>query len=123
MKAIRVEKIGGSEVLQYQDHDLPDPSEHQIRVRHAAIGVNFIDIYHRTGLYPLPLPTGLGSEAVGMVEEIGKSVTRFDVGDRVGYCSGAIGAYAEANNVPESRLERFPPDVNLFVGKGIELTR
>ena len=70
-----------------------------MRVKHTAIGVNFIDTYHRTGLYPLPLPSGLGSEAAGVVEALGAGVTGFKVGERVGYCSGAIGAYAEANNV------------------------
>ena len=70
-----------------------------MRVRHTAIGVNFIDIYHRSGLYPLPMPSGLGSEAAGVVEALGAGVTGFKVGERVGYCSGAIGSYAEANNV------------------------
>ena len=70
-----------------------------MRVSHTAIGVNFIDIYHRSGLYPLPLPSGLGSEAAGVVEALGDGVTGLKIGERVGYCSGAIGAYAEANNV------------------------
>ena len=76
------------------------PAAGQARVKHTAIGVNFIDTYHRSGLYPLPLPSGLGSEAAGVVEAVGEGVTGFKIGDRVGYCSGAIGSYAEATNVP-----------------------
>jgi len=71
MKAIRFEKTGGPEVLQYVDYDLPAPGPGQIRIKHTAIGVNFIDTYHRSGLYPLPLPSGLGSEAAGEIEALG----------------------------------------------------
>src|SRR5262249_44994052 len=99
VKAIRFEKTGGSDVLQYVDIDLAAPAAGQVQVRHTAIGVNFIDTYHRTGLYPLPLPSGLGSEAAGVVAAVGEGVTRVKVGDRVGYASGVIGSYAQANNV------------------------
>ena len=112
IKAIRFEKTGGSDVLQYVDYDLPPPAKGQVQVKHTAIGVNFIDTYHRTGLYPLPLPSGLGSEAAGEVVALGEGVTGFKVGQRVGYCSGAIGSYAEANNVPEGRLVRLPESVS-----------
>ncbi|HYJ36340.1 MAG TPA: alcohol dehydrogenase catalytic domain-containing protein, partial [Rhizomicrobium sp.] len=81
IKAIRFEKTGGSDVLQYVDYDLPPPAAGQVQVRHTAIGVNFIDIYHRTGLYPLPLPSGLGSEAAGTVAAVGEGVTNFTIGD------------------------------------------
>src|SRR5215468_5968431 len=107
IKAIRFEKTGGPEVLEYKDYDLPAPGAGQVRVKHTAIGVNFIDIYHRTGLYPLPLPSGLGSEAAGVVESVGPNAP-FKHGDRVGYCSGHIGAYAEAANVPADRLVKLP---------------
>ena len=73
IKAIRFEKTGGSDVLQYVDYDLPPPAKGQVQVRHTAIGVNFIDTYHRTGLYPLPLPSGLGSEAAGVVAAVGRA--------------------------------------------------
>ena len=112
IKAIRFEKTGGSDVLQYVDYDLPLPAKGQVQVKHSAIGVNFIDTYHRTGLYPLPLPSGLGSEAAGVVAALGEGVTGFKVGERVGYCSGVIGSYAEANNVPEGRLVRLPDSVS-----------
>src|ERR1700761_5593398 len=112
VKAVRFEKPGGSEVLQLVDVDLPAPAKGQVRVKHTAIGVNFIDTYHRTGLYPLPLPSGLGSEAAGTVAALGEGVTQFKIGVRVGYCSGVIGSYAEANNVPEGRLVRLPDSIS-----------
>ena len=111
MKAIRFETPGGSDVLRYVDIDLPPPGPGQVRVRHTAIGVNFIDTYHRTGLYPLPLPSGLGSEAAGLVEAVGAGVTGFKPGQRVGYASGIIGSYAEANNVPADKLVTLPDDI------------
>jgi NADPH2:quinone reductase len=111
MKAIRIYHLGGPQVLKYEDVELPPPAPGQVRVRHTAIGVNFIDIYHRTGLYKLPLPTGLGSEAAGLVEETGKDVTSVKTGDRVAY-AGALGAYAEANNVPADKLVKLPNSIS-----------
>ena len=111
-KAIRFQKTGGPEVLEYVDYDLPPPAKGQVRVKAKAVGVNFIDIYHRTGLYPLPLPSGLGSEAAGVVEALGEGVSNFKPGDRVGYCSGGLGAYAEANNVGADRLVKLPDGVS-----------
>jgi NADPH2:quinone reductase len=111
-KAIRFSEPGGPEVLQFQDLDLPPPGPDQARVRHTAIGVNFIDIYHRTALYKLPLPSGLGMEGSGVVESIGSGVTRVAVGDRVAYANGIIGAYSEAANVPEGRLVKVPEGVS-----------
>jgi NADPH2:quinone reductase len=112
IKAIRFEKAGGPEVLEYRDYDLPAPGPGQVRIKHTAIGVNFIDIYHRSGLYPLPMPSGLGSEAAGVVEAVGAGVTGFKPGERVGYCSGAIGSYAEANNVPAGKVVKLPDGVS-----------
>ena len=112
IKAIRFEKTGGSDVLQYIDYDLPAPGKGQVQVRHTAIGVNFIDTYHRTGLYPLPMPSGVGSEAAGTVAALGEGVTNFKIGDRVGYSSGAIGSYAEANNVPATKLVKLPAGIS-----------
>ena len=121
IKAIRFEKTGGSDVLQYVDYDLPPPAKGQVQVRHTAIGVNFIDTYHRTGLYPLPLPSGLGSEAAGVVAALGEGVTGFTVGQRVGYCSGVIGSYAQANNVPAEKLVRLPGNISDDVAAAILL--
>ena len=112
IKAVRFEKTGGSDVLQYVDYDLPPPAKGQVQVRHTAIGVNFIDTYHRTGLYPLPLPSGVGSEAAGTVAAIGEGVAGFKLGERVGYCSGAIGSYAQANNVAAEKLVHLPDAIS-----------
>ena len=112
MKAIRFAKTGGPEVLSLQDIALPPPAQGQVRIRHTAIGVNFIDTYHRSGLYPLPLPSGLGLEAAGTVESLGAGVTSLKIGDRVGYCTGPVGAYAEANNVPADRVVKLPASVS-----------
>ena len=111
MKAIRFAKTGGPEVLFLEDVDLPSPREGEIRVRHTAIGVNFIDTYHRSGLYPVSLPSGLGLEASGIVEAVGAGVAGFRAGDRVAYCSGPLGAYAEANNLPADRAVRIPAGI------------
>jgi len=111
MKAIRFTKPGGPEVLTLEDIDLPLPAPGQVRVRHTVIGVNFIDTYQRSGLYPVALPSGLGLEAAGVVEALGDSVTSFKTGDRVGYCSGPLGAYGEANNVPSDRLVKLPDGI------------
>lgn len=111
MKAICFDRTGGPDVLAVKEIELPPPGPGCIRVSHRAIGINYIDTYQRSGLYALPLPSGLGSEAAGVVEAIGEGVTRFAIGDRVGYCSGPIGAYAEANNVPENRAVKLPDGI------------
>src|SRR6476661_2693583 len=108
MKAIRFDHAGGPEVLKPADIALPPPGAGQVRVNHAAIGVNFIDTYHRSGLYPLPLPSGLGLEAAGVVDALGDGVSELKPDDRVGYCTGPIGAYAEANNVAADRVVKLP---------------
>lgn len=112
MKAIRLENFGGPDVLTVENVGLPDPGPGQIRVLHTVIGVNFIDTYQRTGLYPIPLPSGLGLEAAGIVSAIGANVSGFEKGDRVAYCSGPIGAYAEANVVAADRLVKLPKDIS-----------
>jgi NADPH:quinone reductase len=112
MKAIRFAQTGGPEVLVCEDIDLAPPAPGQVRVKHNAIGVNFIDTYHRCGLYALPLPSGIGLEAAGEIEAIGEGVTGFQPGMRVGYCSGPIGAYAEASNVAADRLVKLPDAVD-----------
>ena len=108
MKAIRFEKTGGPEVLQYVDITVPPPKEGEVRLRHTAIGLNYIDTYHRSGLYPLALPSGIGLEAAGVIEALGPGVKGFKVGDRVAYGTGALGAYAEARNYPANRLVKLP---------------
>src|SRR5690242_8908502 len=98
-RAIVLTRTGGPEVLDWDE--LPDPAVHEgeLLVRHTAVGVNFIDTYHRSGLYPLALPSRLGQEAVGVVEQLGAGVSEFHVGDRVAY-AGRLGAYAERHVIP-----------------------
>lgn len=115
MKAIRIERTGGPDVLTLVDVGTPDPAADEIRVRHHAIGVNFIDTYHRGGLYPVTLPSGLGQEAAGVIEAIGADVTRFKQGDRVAYCTGPLGAYAEAHVVKADRAVALPEGVSFDV--------
>jgi NADPH2:quinone reductase len=112
MRAIRFEKSGGPEVLDVKDVTLAPPGPGEARVRHTVIGVNFIDTYHRSGLYPVALPSGVGLEAAGVVAALGQGVTHLAVGDRVGYCSGPIGAYADEHNVAASRLVKLPSDIS-----------
>lgn len=115
MKAIRIQKHGGPEELQLVDVDLPEAGAHEVRVRHESIGVNFIDTYHRTGLYKIALPSGLGLEGAGVVDAVGTGVTRFKPGDRIAYCSGPIGAYAQLHVVHEARAVRLPSGVSFDV--------
>ena len=110
-KAIRIARNGGPEVMELVDVDLPAPGPGEAQVRHEAIGLNFIDVYHRTGLYAQPLPAGLGMEGAGVVEAVGEGVTEVKVGDRVAYAGGPIGAYAQARNMPASKLLVLPENI------------
>jgi NADPH2:quinone reductase len=110
--AIRIHETGGPEVLRWEQLEIPPPAKGEIRVRHSAIGLNFIDTYYRTGLYSIPLPGILGSEAAAVVEAIGEGVSGFEVGERVAYATGAIGAYAEERNVQADVLVKLPPKVD-----------
>ncbi len=114
MLAIQAVRTGGPEVLEAVDLPVPSPGPGQILVRHQAVGLNFIDTYHRSGLYPMKMPAVLGLEAAGVVEALGEGVTRFKVGDRVAY-NGTLGAYAEAAMVPADRAVRVPDDVTLEI--------
>ncbi|MGE5478576.1 MAG: quinone oxidoreductase family protein [Bacteroidales bacterium] len=111
--AIVMERTGGVEVLRPRQVELPPPGPGEVRVRHAAIGVNFVDIYHRTGLYPLPaLPAVPGVEGAGRVEAVGEGVAGLAVGDRVAYAGLPAGGYAEARNIPAARLVRLPDGIS-----------
>jgi NADPH:quinone reductase len=112
MKAIRIEQTGGPEVMQLVDVDLPPPGPGEVRIRQTAVGLNFIDTYHRNGLYPVKLPSGLGLEAAGVVEETGEGVTHLKQGDRVAYGNGPIGAYAQARNAPANRVSKIPDGIS-----------
>ena len=110
-RAIVIHRTGGPEVLAFEAVQAQRPGPGEVRLRHTAIGVNFIDIYHRTGLYDLPLPTGLGVEATGVIDAVGIGVTDFAVGDRVGYGLGLVGAYSTARVMSVDRLLRLPDDI------------
>lgn len=115
MKAIRVESYGGPDQLVYSDVEKPEPRPDEALVRIEAVGVNFIDVYHRTGLYPLPLPFTPGTEAAGTVESVGSEVSDIAVGDRVAYAM-AVGSYAEYAAVPAARLVKMPEGVDAQAG-------
>ncbi len=107
----RIHKAGGPEVMKWEEEELPPPEGQMVLVRHVAIGLNYIDTYHRSGLYPMPLPSRLGVEAAGLVEAVGADVTTLRPGDRVAY-AGGLGAYAEANVLPAGRLVKLPEGVS-----------
>ncbi len=106
--AIRFHKTGGPEVLVWEEVTLAKPGPGEARIRHTAVGLNFVDIYNRAGVYPVQLPSGLGSEGAGVVEEVGSGVTDLKPGDRVAYGSSPLGAYAEARLIPADRLIKLP---------------
>lgn len=110
-KAIRIYEFGGPDVLRWEEVDVPDPGEGEVQIRHTAIGLNFIDTYHRTGLYPVDLPTGLGSEATGIVEAVGPGVTGVAVGDRVVYAGTPANSYSEIRNIAAWLLVPVPDDM------------
>lgn len=112
MKAVRIEKNGGPEVLQWVQVPMPEPQAHEVLVRNKAVGLNFIDIYYRDGLYNSALPHGLGFEGAGVVEAVGAEVTHVQVGDRVAYGQGPLGAYAELHCLPADRVVRLPDSIS-----------
>lgn len=121
-RAIRFDSFGGPEVLQYREVELDAPAEGEARVAHRAIGLNFIDVYHRTGLYPLALPSGLGGEGAGVVTAVGNGVTHVAVGDRVAYTAPApLGSYADERNVDAKWLVKLPDAVSEQTGAAMML--
>jgi NADPH2:quinone reductase len=111
-QAIRFHETGGPEVLQLERVEVGDPGPGQVRIRHTAIAVNFIDVYFRTGRYPSALPAGLGSDAVGVVEAVGPGVSFLTPGDRVGYLLGPLGAYSQARVMPAELLIKLPDGIS-----------
>lgn len=108
---IRLSHCGGPDVLRAEQAAIPAPATGEVLLRHTAIGVNFIDTYYRSGLYPLPLPSGLGSEAAGVVVAVGDGVSHLQVGDRVAYAGGAQGAYSQYRTLPAALLVKLPDDI------------
>ncbi|PTD96832.1 quinone oxidoreductase family protein [Pseudothauera lacus] len=120
-QAIRFHRTGGPEVLQWEAVDVAAPGPGEARVRHHAVGLNYIDTYHRSGLYPVPLPSGIGLEGAGVVEAVGEGVTDLSAGDRVAYAGGALGAYAEVRNIAADRLVKLPAALSFEQGAAMML--
>ena len=115
MKTIEIEKFGNSEVLKLKDIKLGEPNSDEVQIKHVAIGLNYIDTYHRSGLYPVPLPSGIGLEASGIIEKVGDKVKNFKVGDSVAYAAAPIGSYSTHRNYPTKNLVKVPNDIDLEV--------
>ncbi|WP_230969625.1 quinone oxidoreductase family protein [Nitrogeniibacter aestuarii] len=119
--AIRFDQTGGPDVLQWVPLEVPPPGPGEVSLTHTAVGLNYIDTYHRSGLYPVPMPSGLGCEAAGVITALGDGVDGFSVGDRVAYASGPLGAYAEARTLPASVLVRLPDAISDEVAAAVML--
>ncbi len=120
VKVVRILETGGPDVLQLEELELEAPGPGMVRVRNEAIGLNFIDTYHRSGIYPVPLPTGLGMEGAGVIEAVGEGAD-LQVGDRVAYCAAGFGAYAEAVNLPAVRLVKIPDGIDSDIAAAVAL--
>jgi NADPH2:quinone reductase len=121
MLAIQIDRTGGPEVLTPKEIPTPEPGPGQIRIRHGAVGLNYVETYYRSGLYPAPLPKVLGQEAAGKVDAVGEGVTRFRIGDRAAYASGSSGAYAEAATIDEGKAVRLPNFVSDEIAAAVML--
>ena len=119
--AIRFHQTGGPEVLRWEEVPVGDPAADEVRLRHEAVGLNYIDTYQRSGLYPLPLPSGLGQEGAGVVEAVGKEVRDFRPGDRVAYAGGPVGAYSQQRCLPAARLLKLPESIDFRTGAAMML--
>jgi NADPH2:quinone reductase len=115
MKAITISKTGGPEVLELKEINLGKPGPNEVLIEHSAIGLNYIDAYHRSGLYPVDLPTGIGVEGSGIVKDIGNNVKDFKVGDRVSYSGGPLGAYSSHRIYPIKDLVKVPNEIELDI--------
>jgi NADPH:quinone reductase len=121
MRAVQIAQFGGPEVMQLAEVAVGEPGPGEVRVKHHACGINFIDIYHRTGLYPMPLPAGIGTEAAGVVEAVGSGVTHLAPGDRVGYVARTPGSYGEARVLPAIPVVKLPDSIDFETGAAMML--
>ena len=119
--AIRFHETGGPDKFKWEEAEVGDPGKGEILIRHTAVGLNYIDVYHRTGLYKVPLPSGIGLEAAGVVEKVGPGVTDLKPGDRVAYASGPLGSYAEARLYPADRAVKLPEGISDRLGAAMML--
>ena len=113
MKVVKISKNGGPEVLELKDSKLGDPNSGEVLIKNKAIGLNYIDTYHRSGLYPVELPSNIGIEGAGIIEKIGPDVKDFKVGDKVAYASMPIGSYATHRIFPTKKLVKVPKEIEL----------
>ena len=113
MKSIKVTSTGGPEVLKLEDITLEKPGANEVQIEHISIGLNYIDTYHRSGLYPLQLPTGIGMEAAGIIKEVGSNVSNFSVGDKIAYAAAPLGAYSTHRNYTSKNIVKVPNDIDL----------
>jgi NADPH2:quinone reductase len=115
MKAVKIEKTGGPEVLELKDIKLDKPNADEVTIEHKAIGLNYIDTYHRSGLYPLKLPSSIGAEGSGIIKEVGSNVKKFKVGDKISYAGLPLGAYSTHRNYPTKNIVKVPDNIDLEV--------
>ena len=114
-RIIKINKNGGPEVLEIKNIKVRDPRPDQVLIEHEAIGLNYIDTYHRSGLYPLQLPSGIGAEASGIIKQIGSQVKNFTVGDRVCYAGAPLGSYSSERNYPIKNLVKIPKEIDFEI--------
>ena len=119
MKAIQISKNGGPEVLELKEISLEKPKNDEVTIEHKAIGLNYIDTYHRSGLYPLKLPTGIGAEGAGIITEVGSDIKDFKVGDRVSYAGAPLGSYSTHRNYPIKNLVKVPDNINFEIAAAL----
>jgi len=115
MKAIQISKNGSPEVLELKDITLDKPGADEVTIEHKAIGLNYIDTYHRSGLYPLKLPSGIGAEGAGIIKEVGSNIKEFKVGDKISYAGMPLGAYSTHRNYPTKNIVKVPDGINIEV--------
>ena len=114
-RVVKIEKTGGPEVLKFETIEIGDPGPEEVLIEHKAIGLNFIDTYHRSGLYPIELPSVIGAEGAGIIKEIGSKVKGFSVGDNVAYAGAPLGSYSTERNYPIKNLVKVPREINLDI--------
>ena len=119
MKAVKIKKTGGPDVINLEEINLGKPQNDEVLIEHVAIGLNYIDTYHRSGLYPLTLPTGLGMEASGIIKEVGANVSNFSVGDKVAYAAVPLGAYSTHRIYKTKNLVKVPEGIDLNIAASI----
>ena len=115
MKEVKISRHGGPEVLELKDFSLDNPKDNEVTIEHKAIGLNYIDTYHRSGLYPLNLPTSIGAEGAGIIKKVGTNVKEFNVGDRVSYAGTPLGAYSTHRNYATKNLVKVPDSIDLEI--------